>query len=359
MFLSGVDQRSCELRAASVRGAMRYWYRALLGGRGLPLNEVRRREAEVFGEAGREGGAGGSAVSLRVTSTGLRDSCRPPSELPAWDNKPSGNNPQGKIKPSAGIGYLWFSVALGSNFRSFIAPGTQFEVVIAALPGREQAFGEALKAFWLLSHLGALGTRSRRAAGSFWVIDTHIEGTDSPLFKEFFDPQEVGHEIKNMIGSKDVLVSPTLNQYSVLGDNIDIFYRKIEKKSWKDAIDCIGSDFKKFRFENRRCPDPERAGFGLPLTVGYRRDERKIMLSSQEQVGEGRRGSPLHIRVVPNKEKKLDALYVLMGGRFGPEGDRLVSVYKGGRRKEDNLPDMSLVKKYLNTIPDTHRIDLL
>lgn len=32
LFLAGNDQNAVELRAASIRGHLRYWYRALLGG---------------------------------------------------------------------------------------------------------------------------------------------------------------------------------------------------------------------------------------------------------------------------------------------------------------------------------------
>jgi len=35
LFLSGTDQSVVELRAASIRGHLRYWYRALLGGLGV------------------------------------------------------------------------------------------------------------------------------------------------------------------------------------------------------------------------------------------------------------------------------------------------------------------------------------
>lgn len=73
MFLSGADQTMCELRAASLRGAMRFWYRAMLGGQGKSLSDVKAEEAKVFGESAREGGTvGASPVMVRVwQSSGL------------------------------------------------------------------------------------------------------------------------------------------------------------------------------------------------------------------------------------------------------------------------------------------------
>ncbi|HYK85247.1 MAG TPA: type III-B CRISPR module RAMP protein Cmr1, partial [Ktedonobacteraceae bacterium] len=52
LFLAGADQNTAELRAPSFRGAMRYWFRALVGGmvgtdpRGL--EEVIKAESSVF-----------------------------------------------------------------------------------------------------------------------------------------------------------------------------------------------------------------------------------------------------------------------------------------------------------------------
>jgi len=71
LFLGGADPRGDpELRASSVRGALRFWLRALLGGcygtDDQALAEIRRLEAETFGEAGGEGKAGASKIVVRV-----------------------------------------------------------------------------------------------------------------------------------------------------------------------------------------------------------------------------------------------------------------------------------------------------
>jgi len=45
LFLSGNDQTTVELRAASIRGHLRYWYRALLGGLGV-VQSFRRSKSK-------------------------------------------------------------------------------------------------------------------------------------------------------------------------------------------------------------------------------------------------------------------------------------------------------------------------
>src|SRR5437868_2008552 len=63
LFIGGANQQQPELRPASVRGALRFWLRAGLGGVIGDKNWARlySLEAEVFGEAER-----GSTVNVRL-----------------------------------------------------------------------------------------------------------------------------------------------------------------------------------------------------------------------------------------------------------------------------------------------------
>jgi len=61
-FLYGADPRGIpELRAASVRGQLRYWLRAILGAQNLGLAALWQAESAIFGSA-----EGGSTVAIRV-----------------------------------------------------------------------------------------------------------------------------------------------------------------------------------------------------------------------------------------------------------------------------------------------------
>ncbi len=53
MFMGGADPRQSELRAPSIKGAMRFWWRAMNGH--LSLNELIKQEAEIFGDSGEHG----------------------------------------------------------------------------------------------------------------------------------------------------------------------------------------------------------------------------------------------------------------------------------------------------------------
>jgi len=51
-FVAGADQRLAELRAASVKGLLRWWWRAACGDAGLRPKELLEREGRIFGVAG-------------------------------------------------------------------------------------------------------------------------------------------------------------------------------------------------------------------------------------------------------------------------------------------------------------------
>ena len=84
MFLAGAEQGKAELRAASIKGVLRFWWRALQVE--PDINELRQKEAGIFGSS--EEGVGGSSFSLRIITNGNLKSTK--------DNFPS--NPQYQVQ---------------------------------------------------------------------------------------------------------------------------------------------------------------------------------------------------------------------------------------------------------------------
>ena len=71
LLLHGANKQNAELRAPSIKGAMRFWWRAIHGN--LPLDELREQEAEIFGDTERKSGFG-----IRVLNSNLEiDSFNP------------------------------------------------------------------------------------------------------------------------------------------------------------------------------------------------------------------------------------------------------------------------------------------
>lgn len=143
-FLNGPDPRSPELRAASVRGQLRYWFRAIEGARTADLQQLWRLESNIFGSTG-----GGSAVSIRVY----------PRELPTERTAMLPHKVNDRER----------------SYQQAIEPGQDVLLEAVTRPGVKfsLSFRNAVEV-WLL--LGGIGKRSRRMFGalgdaSFWDFE--------------------------------------------------------------------------------------------------------------------------------------------------------------------------------------------
>ena len=163
LFLAGADQAAAELRAPSFRGVMRYWQRALVGGwvgtNQKGLEKVAKTETGVFGATDT-----GSAISIKVAAASGE-----PKEFTEQISERVGGKWQ-----ATGKGYLLWSMARSGRAdkgnlkpaRWYFTSGTRFDVTLSARDQDDAKLKQAIAAFWLLVHLGGIGSRSRRCAGS-------------------------------------------------------------------------------------------------------------------------------------------------------------------------------------------------
>jgi CRISPR-associated protein Cmr1 len=64
LFMSGSDKSKSELRVPSIKGVLRFWWRALALGRLGSVSKVREEESRIFGSAGND--VGQARVHLRL-----------------------------------------------------------------------------------------------------------------------------------------------------------------------------------------------------------------------------------------------------------------------------------------------------
>lgn len=146
MFLAGADSRTPELRPPSIKGAMRFWWRAMNGH--LSLQELKKNESEIFGGTGKHQNR--SSFTIRVKSNAIT-----PKEY----------------KP---VPHKHFQLPA-------IEPGSKFDVTLSMCSGDEKKNKlslEKLKALFLITcYLGGFGKRVRRGMGSVNIEaiddDTH------------------------------------------------------------------------------------------------------------------------------------------------------------------------------------------
>lgn len=168
LFLGGADPRGePELRPPAFRGAMRYWFRAALGGviGDKNLEGLRKLEREVFGDA-----EYGSPIAIQVRWKPLQF-----SEHPILPHK----TPSGR--------------------RRAFHPRQGFEVVLhTTRPVKPLVWSNATMAFNLAILLGGLGLRSRRGAGSLRVVNSSSPELVPPFPN---DPSEISRFIEKVLSS--------------------------------------------------------------------------------------------------------------------------------------------------------------
>ncbi len=181
-----------ELRAPSVRGLLRYWQRALVGGVVPTLDEVQQYEQKLFGATDC-----GSVVTVRLSS--------PSKNAQLFMRKNYNRN------NIAGSDYLLWSMERSGkvsrrNFKAaryYYPPSTSFDMILS-VKGKgaeaQEKLNKAVGTFWLLTQLGGVGSRSRRCAGSLTgqIVDTTYE-----LPKELsvlFEQANNGEALHNQLG---------------------------------------------------------------------------------------------------------------------------------------------------------------
>jgi CRISPR-associated protein Cmr1 len=138
LLMHGKDTNTPELRVPSIKGVMRFWWRAIF--RQLDLDEMRKEEGKIFGDTEKR-----SSFDLKIVTSNLKE---------------------GKFKP---VPHKGFKVP---GFEA----GGRFELVFSGLD--KDKLRTAYEIFVIASVLGGFGQRSRRGYGSIRVIKVESNGVD-------------------------------------------------------------------------------------------------------------------------------------------------------------------------------------
>lgn len=119
-FCGGAEpDKQAEIRAPSIRGQLRWWFRTLGGFKSLAPMSVRDQEAMIFGSTAGEAGSAGKLM-LRVVSQGIQSAVRDGQELghplfsdPAYLTFPIQSREKGGQKTS----YAGRAVVLSGTFQ--------------------------------------------------------------------------------------------------------------------------------------------------------------------------------------------------------------------------------------------------
>lgn len=269
-LLAGANQKSAEIRAASIRGALRWWMNA--------LNFDKEVINDLFGSAAGNRGQR-SRVIVRDTTPNT-----PPVKLQTAQD----------ITGSRSDYFLW---PFEKKARGVIPAGFTASFSVIMRPGKSSedspVLENVLKAFLLL---GSLGSRSRRCYGSIWPKHVEIDGvpwkipaTAGELKRELsciFD------ECANM--EIDAISGKFLDYKTAINCCIDFLkkYRAGSTKSLKN-LKKWGKNDHDVGLRKRGCV--YRPVLGLPLIQSYSKAPKVI----SKIKGYDRLASPVHFKVIP------------------------------------------------------------
>lgn len=366
LFLGGAKQEP-EIRAPSFRGGMRYWLRALLGVQyAANLTKIHEIEEEVFGNTKQS-----SSISIR-----------------AWET--TATNPQDfqnfkDIEEASGQGYLlWTAKRAGRQ----ALPADTTEIELEMKCKKHEEFGCA--SFWLLVHLGGLGTRARRGLGSLFVKEVDKWNSEFPPLKfgggdyqKFLaDGIDTWLRILNLQPA-DLKVLP---KFDILHPSYSgVYVCQTNQENWTDwetALEGLGNLLKNFRNKTTFKSDHdgvlkviqgtgkpqtvERAIFGLPMQFyfsDYHRDFMKkhsmnkreafnyatarIVPSSRNQDKRlERRASPIHFKFARLDKNSLILTATFFKSEFLPDNFEL-RISPGGKDQDlKEKPKFAAPPKY-------------
>lgn len=179
-FIYGTNNE-LELRASSIKGLMRFWWRAV--NEFKSVEEMRNRESEIFG----------GKLIVNGKEEFVKAKVEISSELIKDTDSESNRSLSYKYKHYDGIKYLFYSVKDKKNFHE----GTQFQVIFKFKDKDRQYVKEYLKGFNALQLFMGIGGRSRRGGGNFIVekIDGEFCGISREEILESLYEEDSGKDI--------------------------------------------------------------------------------------------------------------------------------------------------------------------
>ncbi len=297
-FLAGASQQKddCDLRPATLRGLLRWWWRTLHAAH-LDRKELKKLEAAVWGDT-----ESGSPVRIAVERVGEEE----PRQHPDKNQQKSFAQQHGLQRPPQktiqGLFYASYGMAEKDREtdqvvrRWFRPDGSCWSVTLTVRRGwfgRKELspallLEQANAALWLLTYYGGAGSRSRKGFGSF-------DDLAVPSIRSIDDCKAAAQQLRTacdlQMPPRRSVASPALEKALIMEEVSTL---------WDDpwyALDQIGTALQSFA---KPLKAEDRLPLGLPRRVGRGRDARDL----RGRKGE-RHASPVFWSLAPRKDGKL------------------------------------------------------
>ncbi len=374
LFLGGADGKKAEIRAASIKGALRFWYRAVSFRAGTEIKDVRKSEAEIFGSS--DGGQ--SSFLLDVVEKDI-EVIKPGYK---WGNQ--------------GVSYLGYGLLDYKGIqkeRESIRPGGSFRVRFLLRRDKEKTKASLLQTLKALNLFGGLGSRSRRGFGSVNLETLTVDGAQK--VRPLVDVKELADEIEDFQQNLGGLATD-LPPYTAISSRARVVLGPIRRRPL-DVLENIGREMIRYRSYGRSGDSgehvlpwgeiaqqnfsgdhdlikdfaltgtahkhPERVIFGLPHNYFFAGTTVNIEGESEDYQ---RRASPLFIHIHKLEEGYIPVL-TLLPAVFLPKDAQLKLIKIQNKRIQNEDLVSSGVKEggykalndFLDRIPGRQEVKLL
>lgn len=327
-FLAGASQKAedCDLRPATLRGVLRWWWRTLYADK-LDVQTLRSLEAAIWGDTKAGGAVRIEVKRINPTDAVLYDKKSIISSSEAYKISDYGIKNCNPKKTTMGLWYLSYGmdeeVKVNDNKQSkkrhYLEPGSTWQVKIIA---RDAAFffdrnkitvgdkGEnkkaitaieireqAVNALHLLCTYGGIGSKSRKGFGSLRLTNLKSDKKIS----------EIADDAKRFLRTHDI---HTLDKHKITSPALTCALKPVEVHfNWTDywlVLDQVGFAYqtyaqgKKHNLEKRALGMPRK--IGRPTTGNFNPKDGefgKIYQEAKRQNQEGnlRFASPIHFHI--------------------------------------------------------------
>ncbi len=351
MFLGAADnENTAELKATSIKGALRFWFRAIEYGKYENYKELKVFEDALFGSTGSQGVF---FLKLKTENVNVED-----KEL--------------KINALLKDEYAYLGYGLFQKSRNFyrpyLIPGGTFSLELLFNPRYSKnvlCYENVFKSIEALGLFGGLGSRSRRGFGSITLISISVDGRQEwnapksreelkSIIEDFYSGLELGSNMPEHTAFSDKTKTVILSEYD----------------SYKEALANVGKAMMNFRQNCNNDTDivknylrgitinehPERVVFGLPHNYFFRK-QGAIDINAFMDKEIIRRASPLFIKIISIKENddiKYIPVMTVFPSDFLPENSKILFKNRNNGRETEVEPKVSfkLIKDFMETFPN-------
>lgn len=354
-FIGGADTEFGipELRPPSIKGALRFWWRAMnahlvdISDKKIPdYTNLLGNDELLFGGVSQV--TQKSPVTIRVVEKDMKYI--------------QGRNVfiGGQFE---GMEYLFYSLKHHKADNWGFNVQSNFDIIFSAKEKNEIELSKAIASFWLLINFGSVGTRARRCAGSisvnsivdnFGLLNKNTSFLPSEkenaidFFKTNFE------KIKHLISEQKSIKT---KKYSIINKNSPLYLSNASFATWQETVNDIGREMRTLRKGRTSRIEAERtftmktlnkkAAFGIPVGVF---SDNAVTLEKHD-----RRSSPVYLSVFfNNNTKKYHWTVLHFEGDFMPDDDKIIfnSKNRNARKKDHEWDheDNSLIDQFMNKI---------